>query len=167
MLLTKTTFGAGMGVLVLLAVFGREVFEAGDIGIGVLYAARGLGALVGPFAGALAGRATTTEAIMRAISVAVVVFVVPATRLLPLAPGLGVAAICVFVAHLGGGVQWMLSSYGLQRATPDAVRGRVLSIDFALVTMATTPLDQLLAGVLAVTVGPVDDALRDGRHWSR
>jgi MFS family permease len=152
-LLTKTSFGAGMGVLVLLAVFGREVFQGGDIGIGVLYAARGLGALVGPFA-ARRWAGDDDRAIIRAISVAVVVFIV-AYGLLPIAPGLAAAAACVFVAHMGGGSEWMLSSYALQRSTPDAVRGRVLSIDFALVTL-TTAVSQLIAGALATVVGPVE-----------
>ncbi|HET6820366.1 MAG TPA: MFS transporter, partial [Candidatus Limnocylindria bacterium] len=44
LLLSKTTFGVGTGVLVMLAVFGRDVFGAGDAGIGILFAARGLGA---------------------------------------------------------------------------------------------------------------------------
>ena len=158
-LLTKTSFGAGMGVLVLLAVFGRDVFGGGDVGIGVMYAARGLGALTGPF---LARRwaGDDDRAIIRAISVAVVLFI-GSYALLPLAPGLLVAATFVFCAHLGGGIEWMLSGYALQRSTPDAVRGRVLSIDFALVTL-TTAVSQLIAGALAMVVGPDRDAVRDG-----
>ena len=152
-LLTKTSFGAGMGVLVLLAVFGRDVFGGGDIGIGILYAARGLGALVGPFA-ARRWAGDDDRAIIRAISVAVVVFIT-SYALLPAAPGLLAAAACVFAAHLGGGSEWFLSSYALQRSTPDAVRGRVLSVDFALVT-AVTAASQLLAGGLATVVGPVE-----------
>ncbi len=152
-LLTKTSFGAGMGALVLLAVFGRDVFGGGDVGIGVMYAARGLGALVGPF---LARRwaGDDDRAIIRAISIAVVLFV-GSYALLPLAPGLAVAAVFVFSAHLGGGIQWMLSGFALQRSTPDALRGRVLSIDFALVTLATA-ISQLVAGALASVVGPTE-----------
>jgi predicted MFS family arabinose efflux permease len=152
LLVTKTTFGAGMGVLALLAVFGQGVFAAGEVGIGVLFAARGLGALVGPFvARAFAG--TDDRGIIRAISIAIVVFICGYAAL-PLAPALAVAAVCVFIAHLGGGAQWMLSSYGLQRAVPDRVRGRVLSFDYAAVTLATT-LSTIVAGGLAVTAGAV------------
>jgi MFS family permease len=107
---------------------------------------------VGPFA-ARRWASDDDRGIIRAISVAVVVFI-GAYALLPIAPGLAAAAACVFAAHMGGGVEWFLSSYGLQRATPDAVRGRVLSIDFALVT-ATTATSQLLAGGLATVFGPV------------
>jgi MFS family permease len=150
-LLTKATFGAGMGVLVLLAVFGREVFEAGDIGIGVLFAARGIGALVGPFV-ARRWAGNDDRLVIQAISAAVVVFLA-SYALLPLAPGLLVAAACVLAAHMGGGVQWMLSGYALQRSLPDRIRGRVLSMDFGLVTAATAA-SQLLAGWVAASAGP-------------
>src|SRR5256885_4247621 len=36
-------------ILAMLSVFGKEVFRAGAFGIGLLFAARGLGALFGPF----------------------------------------------------------------------------------------------------------------------
>lgn len=152
LLVTKTTFGAGMGVLALLAVFGQEVYGAGEVGIGVLFAARGIGALVGPFV-ARAAAGGDDRGVIRAISVAIAVFIAGYAAL-PLAPGLWLAAACVFLAHLGGGAQWMLSSYGLQRAVPDRMRGRVLSFDYAAVTLATT-LSTILAGILAVTVGAV------------
>lgn len=152
LLVTKTTFGAGMGVLVLLAVFGRDVFKGGDVGIGLLFAARGLGALIGPFA-ARTFAADDDRRMIKAIAIALVVFIA-GYGLLPLAPTIAVAAVCVFAAHLGGGAQWMLSSYGLQRSVPDRIRGRVLSFDYAAVTLTTT-LSTLVAGGLAATFGPV------------
>jgi len=152
LLVTKTTFGAGMGVLVLLAVFGRDVFKGGDVGIGLLFAARGLGALIGPFA-ARTFAADDDRRMIKAIAVALVVFIC-GYGLLPLAPSIALGALCVFAAHLGGGAQWMLSSYGLQRSVPDRIRGRVLSFDYAAVTLTTT-VSTLVAGALAVTVGPV------------
>jgi len=44
----------------------------------------------------------------------------------------------VGIAHLGGGAQWTLSSYGLQRIVPDRIRGRIFSFDFALITLSLT-----------------------------
>jgi predicted MFS family arabinose efflux permease len=152
LLLTKATFGVGMGVILLLAVFGRDVFHAGDAGIGLLFAARGVGALVGPFLGRKGMRGDESR-LLTMIAVALAAFVV-GYALLPFAPAIGIAALCVFVAHLGGGAQWMLSSYGLQRAVPDAIRGRIFSFDYALVLSATT-LSTIAAGALATVVGPV------------
>src|SRR4051812_16424024 len=133
LLLTKTLFGVGTGVLVMLAVFGDQVFEAGAVGIGLLFAARGVGALIGPFI-ARAAFGTSDRGLLVGIS-ASIVGVVIAYGLFPLSPSILVAAGFVLLAHLGSGAQWMLSTYGLQRHTPDAIRGRVFSFDYALVTL--------------------------------
>jgi MFS family permease len=151
LLLSKTTFGVGTGVIVMLAVFGRDVFHAGDAGIGVLFAARGLGALMGPFlARSIVG--LTDRGLLLGIAGSFVTYAI-GYALLPFSPVLWVAAGCAFVAHLGGGSQWMLSSYGLQRAAPDAIRGRVFSLDYGLVTV-TIALSTLVAGILAERLAP-------------
>ncbi len=151
LLLSKTTFGVGTGVIVMLAVFGRDVFDAGDAGIGILFAARGLGALMGPFlARSVVG--STDRGLLLGIAASFAVWAV-GYALMPLAPWLLLAAACVLLAHLGGGAQWMLSSYGLQRAAPDAIRGRVFSLDYGLVTL-TIAVSTLVAGVLAERLSP-------------
>ena len=146
LLLAKTTFGVGTGVIVLLAVFGRDMFKAGDAGIGILFAARGLGALIGPFlVRSIVG--VSERGLIGGIAASFGIFAV-SYALLPLAPILPLAALAVFAGHLGGGAQWTLSSYGLQRAAPDAIRGRVFSFDYGLVTLTIT-LSTLVAGFLA------------------
>jgi hypothetical protein len=47
----------------------------------------------------------------------------------------------------------MLSSYGLQRASPDAIRGRVFSFDYGLVTI-TIAISTLIACQLAERLPP-------------
>lgn len=151
LLLSKTTFGVGAGVIVLLAVFGRDVFKAGDAGIGILFAARGLGALIGPFlVRSIVG--VSERGLVGGIAASFGIFAV-SYALLPLAPILPLAALAVFAGHLGGGAQWTLSSYGLQRAAPDAIRGRVFSFDYGLVTLTMT-LSTLVAGFLAERFSP-------------
>lgn len=150
-LLSKTTFGVGTGVVALLAIFGSSVFAGGDAGIGALFAARGLGALVGPFAGrALFG--TGDRGLLLGIGTSLVIVCV-SYAIFPLAPTIWIAAVLVFLAHLGGGAQWMLSTLGLQRATPDHIRGRLFSFDYGLVTLVITA-STLLAGVLADALAP-------------
>ncbi|MBA2488461.1 MAG: MFS transporter [Chloroflexi bacterium] len=151
LLLTKATFGVGMGAVLLLAVFGRDVFGAGDAGIGLLFAARGVGALVGPFLGR---RFMTGDdrSLLVVIAIAMGSFVL-GYGLLPASPTIALGAACVFLAHLGGGAQWSLSSYGLQRLVPDEIRGRVFSIDYALVLLATT-VSTIVAGQLVGPLGP-------------
>jgi hypothetical protein len=150
-LLAKSTFGVGTGVILLLAVFGATVFEAGDVGIGVLFAARGLGALLGPFV-ARAVFGFDERGLITGIGVAFFLFL-GGYLLLPLAPGLAVAAGLVFVGHVGGGAQWTLSTTGLQRATPDAVRGRIFSVDYGLVTFVAA-ISTIVAGAVTSAYGP-------------
>lgn len=151
LVLSKTSFGVGTGVVALLAVFGTEVYDAGDAGIGALFAARGLGALIGPFA---ARRVMGTEdhALIRGIAVSFVL-VAGCYAVFPTMPTLMLAALLVFGAHCGGGAQWTLSTLGLQRATPDAIRGRVFSLDYGMVTL-TIAVSTLAAGWLADAIGP-------------
>jgi MFS family permease len=85
------------------------------------------------------------------IGVALVVFGV-GYALLGLAPTLLVAMPIVAVAHLGGGAQWMLSSYGLQKIVPDRIRGRIFAFDGALITL-TFAISSLATGFLADRVG--------------
>jgi MFS family permease len=147
----KFGFGAAAGVLALIAVFAKQVFHAGDIGFGMLMAARGVGALVGPFIGhRLAGPGH--RRILPVIACALATFGV-GYALLGLAPTIWFAALAVLVAHLGGGSQWVLSSYGLQRIVPDRIRGRIFAVDFALITLSLG-VSSLAASALADQIGP-------------
>lgn len=136
LLAVKAGFGLAAGVMVLLSVFAEHVYRAGAIGIGVLMAARGVGALVGPFLGRRAA-GPRDRRLFHAIGMALAVFGV-GYALLGLMPSLLLGAVTVALAHLGGGAQWMLSTYGLQRITPDEVRGRIFAIDYALITLTLT-----------------------------
>jgi MFS family permease len=132
----KAGFGLAGGVLALLTVFAENVFHAGEIGIGVLMAGRGIGALIGPFLGRrLSG--PEDRRLFWAIGLALGVFGLGYVAL-GLMPSLVLGAIAVGFAHLGGGAQWTLSSYGLQRIVPDRIRGRIFSFDFALITLSLT-----------------------------
>lgn len=152
LLSVKAGFGitAG-GVIVLIAVFARQVFKAGDVGVGLLMGARGVGALIGPFIGRwIAGR--DDKRLYAAIAMALVTFAV-CYGLLGIAPSILVAAPLVMFAHFGGGAQWALSSYGLQKIVPDHIRGRIFSVDFALIT-ATFATSSMIAGIVAAHAGP-------------
>jgi MFS family permease len=147
----KGGFGLAAGVLALIPVFGVDVFHDGDIGVGVLMAARGVGALVGPFFGhRLSG--PEHRRLFRVIGLALGVFGLSYVAL-GLAPALWVAAVVIFVAHLGGGTQWALSTYGLQVLVPDYIRGRVFAVDFALITLSLG-ISSLIASAIADSAGP-------------
>ncbi|HEV8563987.1 MAG TPA: MFS transporter [Actinomycetota bacterium] len=150
LLAVKFGFGFGAGVLVLISVFATDVFRGGDVAIGLLMAARGVGALVGPFVGrALLG--TADRRLFAVIGGALLVFGLGYT-LLGFAPALAVAMPIVAIAHLGGGAQWMLSSYGLQRIVPDRLRGRIFAFDLALITL-TFAISSVVTGWTAELFG--------------
>lgn len=152
----KAGFGLAAGVLVLISVFAVEVFDSGEIGIGILMSARGLGALIGPFLGRrFAG--PQDRYLFTAIGVALTVFGL-GYALLGLMPSLLLAAVAVTIAHLGGGAQWTLSSYGLQRVVPDRIRGRIFSFDNALITLTLT-ISSLVTGWTAARFGPRPTAI--------
>jgi MFS family permease len=146
LLASKGGFGLGVGVVALLPIFATDVFGTGDQGIGILFAARGVGALLGPF---LAIRYVRDSERRLLIALAASIGIYGLCYLvLAAAPNLAVAAAIAVVAHLGGGAQWVLSSYGLQRIVPDYVRGRILALDLGLVSL-TIALSSLAAGRLA------------------
>jgi MFS family permease len=147
----KGGFGFASGVIVLLSVFAHQVFHKGDVGIGVLFAARGLGALIGPFIGrTIAG--DDMRGLFRALGLALTTYGV-FYSVFGLMPTLWIAAPFAAGAHLGGGAQWTLSTYGLQRIVPDRIRGRVFAFDFAFVTASIT-ISNLVAGWSSERFGP-------------
>jgi MFS family permease len=147
----KAGFGLAAGVLALIPVFGVDVFDQGEIGVGALMAARGVGAFVGPFLGhRISGEGH--RHLFGAIGVALVVFGL-SYMALGLAPTLWVAAIVIFAAHLGGGAQWVLSTFGLQVLVPDHIRGRVFAFDFAMITLSLA-ISSVVAAVVSDSAGP-------------
>lgn len=151
LLATKGGFGLGAGLIALLPLFATDVFRAGDVGIGIMFAARGVGALLGPF-GARAFAGNNERRLFLAIGGSMGVYGIT-YLIFPSMPSIGLAAIVVAVAHLGGGAQWTMSLFGLQSMTPDHVRGRILAFDFGLVTL-TMSASLLLAGWLAQSFEP-------------
>jgi len=155
LLTTKGGYGIAAGVVAMLSVFGKEVFRAGALGIGLLFAARGVGALLGPFV--IRAIAKRDEAQYRAIVPCVLLFGAGYCGL-ALSPNLALGLVAIFFAHLGGGGAWQISTYGLQRETPDFIRGRVFAADYGFVTL-TMSISSLFAGIGSDALGPVTATL--------
>jgi MFS family permease len=151
LLTCKGGYGLGAGTIAMLSVFGREVFRAGAFGIGLLFAARGVGALLGPFF--IRAMSRRDDAQYRAIPLCVLAFGLGYTAL-ALSGTLAFGLAAVLFAHLGGGAAWQVSTYGLQREVPDHIRGRVFSADWGFVTL-TMAISSLAAGLAADRFGPV------------
>ena len=148
LLLLKAGAGVGGGLLALLSVMPVQVMKAGDFGVGVLYASRGLGSMAGAVVASLwAGARPQARAALAALGLV-------ASGLACLAfgraQGLEWGAVLVFSAFLGSGLQWVLSAALLQRSVEDALLGRVLALDNAAMTLAASVSTLLCGWGLAV-----------------
>jgi len=135
LILVKSGWAMSGGILVMLVVFGEQVFTVGGqgLGSGVLYACRGVGAAVGPFiAWRILGE--SPPAMMRGIAGS---FFVSACAYLVFSrtPNIYAAAPFVLLGHIGGAIQWVFSTSLLHRTVEDAFRGRVFAAEMALVTL--------------------------------
>jgi len=156
LLAVKFGWGIAGGVIVVIPLLAKGTFQAGDVGIGLLMGARGVGALIGPFL-ARSSLGPQDRRLFTLIGFALATFGA-GYALLGLAPGLLLAMPAVALAHVGGGAQWMLSSYGLQVIVPDRIRGRIFAFDGMLVTL-TFGSSSILTGWLAETVGAQNTAI--------
>jgi predicted MFS family arabinose efflux permease len=150
LLAVKFGFGAAAGLLALIPVMAIDVFASGNVGFGILMAARGVGALIGPFLGhRIAGPGH--RRLFPAIGLSLAVFGL-GYMALGVAPSLALAAVTICVAHLGGGSQWMLSTYGLQVLVPDHIRGRIFGFDYMLITLSLS-VSAVVASAVADRIG--------------
>ncbi len=150
--LAKVGVSCANGTVGLLPTFAAERFAGTNIATGLLFAARGLGALIGPLiARWIAGPAPRARVIVLVCGASSMLYI-SIYALIPLIWWFPLALGAVMVAHLGGGAQWTMSTYGLQVMTPDALRGRVMSLDYGIATLAIG-LSAVIAGVLADITG--------------
>jgi MFS family permease len=140
----KTAVGLGNGVLAAFPVLATVVFSAGSLGTGLLFAARGLGALLGPLA--LRRVLLHRSWLMPGLAVSMAAYGV-AYLGVALTPWFAVALGCVVLAHMAGGGNWTMSNYALQTEVPDELRGRVLATDMMIVMLGVS-VSTLLVGAL-------------------
>ncbi len=122
----------GNGALSLFPLYGAAAFGLGPLGIGLMFSARGLGAVLGPLL--LRRHAADAARLRGLLLVGMAVFALGYLALGVTTSFVLVLLLLVF-AHAGGGANWVLSTYGLQRVVPDALRGRVFSADYTLATL--------------------------------
>ncbi len=150
----KAAWGIGGGGLVFaLALLGDQLFpSAGTTGIGVLFAARGLGTGIGPIVARTAFRdARRWPAVLAGC------IVVSGLGYLGVAAVDGrwlVAGLVVF-AHAASGANWVLSTTLLQERADDAVLGRVVATDWLLVTLVDSVTIVVASRLLEAGVGLV------------
>lgn len=132
--LAKGTMTACLGALVyLLIIVADELLLMGSIGLGLLYAARGVGTGIGPIIGRKIFRSERVW--IRAMGISMMIcggfyFFVGLTD------SLIVMFLLVTIAHMASGSNWVMSTVLLQRRAPDTFRGRAFSTEWLLFTLA-------------------------------
>jgi len=134
----------GLGLMgahnVLLPIFGERIFpatkvlqdwnRAGMLGMSLLMAWRGVGALIGPLVGA-AWAGDSRRRMRFGIGVGFAMTAI-GYSLLSVAPNGLVAGLCIVVAHAGSSIIWVFSTTLLMLLTENRYRGRVFSAEYAL-----------------------------------
>jgi len=149
LLLVKPAWGLGGGILTLLAVFGEKIFPVGRsaaTGIGVLFAARGIGTAVGPIvARRIAGESRTRMQASIGIS-----FLIGGLFYIAFgsAGNFLFALLVLGLAHTGGSILWVFSTVLLQRGVEDSFRGRVFAAELALLTLTMAASNYLTGEML-------------------
>ena len=142
----KATWGlAGGSAVLLYAVFGGQVFNAGDAGIALLYTARGLGTLIGTI-GMKAFPAPQLPHLRWGILVGLLGYGFSFIGV-SFASSIWLAAVFIMLSTCGSMVMWVFSSLGLQLVVDENVRGRVFAADGGLFTLAFA-LSTVGAGLL-------------------
>jgi predicted MFS family arabinose efflux permease len=140
----KSAVGLGNGVLAVFPLLATVVFAVGPIGTGLLFAARGLGALTGPLV--LRRVLRHPSRLMGGLAVSMSVYGL-AYLGVAASPWFWLVLVLVVVAHFAGGGNWVMSNYALQVEVPDALRGRVFATDLMLATLSIS-VSLPVAGIL-------------------
>jgi MFS family permease len=141
------TAGINVGEVFLV----REALGAGNLGLGVMMGAAGLGLVFGSLlAGGWIERRPIALIYGGALAVMGLGFGAAA-----IAPGLWLALPAVAVAGLGNGVATVCNPLLVQRGVPDHVRGRVFTVVMSI--------NLFFFGVGMIVAGPLTDAV--GPRW--
>lgn len=142
----KAWIQSSLGALVyLLILVSDDVLLMGSIGLGILYASRGLGTAIGPI---LIRRFYKNEEHWIRILGVCMAIVGSGYLLLGFTTSLWVMIFLVIFAHAGSGANWVASTILIQQRTPDEYRGRVFSSEWLLLTISESLSVMIAAGLL-------------------
>ncbi len=142
----KALLGLAGGMGLVLAIWGDRVFRIGRTaagGIGLLFAARGIGTAIGPIVARRWGK-SQGEGARRTIAWGYVicgVFFLGAS----LSASLPVVLACLIGSGIGTAITWVFSTVALQQETSDRVRGRVFAAEQSMFTL-TVSISMLATG---------------------
>lgn len=147
-------FGGSLGNIdTLMTIFATQIFilgSDGQLSLGVMYSAFGIGAILGPVL--LNHFNDGSVRVMRRLVVIGFLWIVFGWLILGVAGSLFVVCVALLFRAMGGSVNWTYSSVMIQKLVPDAYLGRVFSIDMGLYYLATVT-STLIHGSLVDVLG--------------
>jgi MFS family permease len=126
----------------LMTIYATQLFilgSSGQLSLGILYCAYGIGAVMGP----LALNRVNDGSISRMRNLILIGFILTSLGWILLWGGNTIAfiAFAIVIRAMGGSINWTYSSVILQKSVPDNYLGRVFAVDltvFQLVTVIST-----------------------------
>lgn len=150
-------FGGSLGnVDSIMTILATQIFVMGvdgQLSLGIVYSAFGVGSIIGPLlANSLSNG--TGKTLRRWIMAGFVVQIF-GWLILGWASTLILVCMGLMLRGMGGSVNWTYSSVLLQRTTPDQYRGRVFALDMTLFNLATA-FATIVHGALIDALGPAN-----------
>lgn len=153
LLTMKAGQALGGAAIVSIPFYGNGLFSLAGAGfVGLLYAARGLGAMTGSLG--LRRVLGDDSAVLRRALGPLFLVQIAAFVGVSQAPSMAWSAVGFFVAGVGGAGLWVFSGIVAQRAIDGPVRGRLFALEFGGMTLVSS-MSSLSAGLLM-----------DGLGWS-
>jgi len=150
-------FGGSLGnVDSIMTILATQIFVMGvdgQLSLGIVYSAFGVGAIAGPML-ANALNDGSGRSLRRWIMAGFVAQVI-GWMILGWASTLILVCMGLVLRGMGGSVNWTYSSVLLQRTTPDQYRGRVFALDMTLFNLATA-FATIVHGALIDALGPAN-----------
>lgn len=130
---TSTMFLGGL--VYMLIIVSEDVLKMGSIGLGLLYAARGLGTGIGP----IVGRRFFSDE-KEWIKVMGFCYILAGAMYMVVGFSTSIIFMILFVllAHTASGANWVMSTILLQQRSTDTFRGRIFSTEWLLYTIANS-----------------------------
>jgi MFS family permease len=136
-----------------MTIFATQIFvlgTSGQLSLGIMYSAFGVGAIIGPI---LLNRFNDGSVLsMRSLIIVGFLFATLGWFVLGSALSLVVVCIALILRGMGGSVNWTYSTVMIQKLVPNSYLGRMFSMDMAIFYLATV-LSTLAHGSLVDTLG--------------
>jgi MFS family permease len=131
--------GGSLGnVDVLMTIYATQIFvlgKSGQLSLGIMYSAFGLGAILGPLILNRFHSGGTGQ--LRRLVIVGFIWAALGWVIIGLAGTILIASLALLIRGMGGSANWTYSSVIIQKSVPDRFLGRVFSLDLAVFQLAT------------------------------